>query len=584
MKKSYNELLNDVKIQEEQKKVQAQKEKLIEEKITIESRIRFSKSMVQQFASSLEELKNRLKQISNLKNKLFNRNIYKRNKSELELEIKLKTEYLEKYDTETKLLENRYAEIKKNLNDLKDDIKIQKELPLKMLDGFIYINSDNLNYLPTKEISDATNIDEKMLIHSTNFFPKDGKILTGVEGHKIEKKVDITYKDFKRTFSVYSSRNTVHFILNNVVSNHMYGVFPDDYIILEPLRNHVDQIVSENPSDTWTRGSVTLSKDAIILVKKNKLKKIPEELRKKYNIILYDGDRKICVENLLDSMGYQVSKIDLGYAGHAHSIDAELETCIRYRNRMISFFEDKMVYNNNFFLNEEKMLTLYDLYKNSFCIYDVPGRKFLNVTVTESLCKKQNLNFDVFEFFINFGMRKKNNNYIPLSYDEMLEIRKIINDEHFGEIQFNNLIKELGMSDFQEKLIQNNKSKKNEATMNEKELLTRPFSEINNFENLNSAAELQRYINQIFTSKEASYVSTSFDFNNCLNVEFYVDKTDLESYLNDSYDIKIEDDPIDNNLKKVLFNLDCSDLLCEEVIEQCIKYVSKINKLTHKKI
>ena len=140
------------------------------------------------------------------------------------------------------------------------------------------------------------------------------------------------------------------------------------------------------------------------------------------------------------------------------------------------------------------------------------------------------------------------------------------------------------MLDFQEKLIQNNKSKKNEATMNEKELLTRPFSEINNFENLNSAAELQRYINQIFTSKEASYVSTSFDFNNCLNVEFYVDKTDLESYLNDSYDIKIEDDPIDNNLKKVLFNLDCSDLLCEEVIEQCIKYVSKINKLTHKKI
>ena len=120
--------------------------------------------------------------------------------------------------------------------------------------------------------------------------------------------------------------------------------------------------------------------------------------------------------------------------------------------------------------------------------------------------------------------------------------------------------------------------------MNEKELLTRPFSEINNFENLNSAAELQRYINQIFTSKEASYVSTSFDFNNCLNVVFYVDKTDLESYLNDSYDIKIEDDPIDNNLKKVLFNLDCSDLLCEEVIEQCIKYVSKINKLTHKKI
>ena len=29
--------------------------------------------------------------------------------------------------------------------------------------------------------------------------------------------------------------------------------------------------MSENPSDTWTRGSVTLSKDAIILVKKNKL-------------------------------------------------------------------------------------------------------------------------------------------------------------------------------------------------------------------------------------------------------------------------------------------------------------------------
>ena len=575
MKRSYKELFNDIKSQETN-------EKLLEEISKIKPEIKNLKYLIKVSDSSLEENKNKLKQINNLKNKIFNRKEYRQNKSDLERMIKCDMEKLKERYKKVKLLEDRYEEIKKSLPFSENDITSKEKIHFEILDGFIYINSDNLKSLQKQEISSIEDIDEKILVHSTGFFPKNNKILTGVEGRKLNKSVEITYKNFTRKFPTYSARHTVHFIENNVVSDHMSGTFSSDYIILEPLKNHASQIVNEDPSDTWIRGSVALSKDSIILVKRSKLKEIPKDFIEGHNIILYDGDRKVCVENLLNSMGYPISKIDLGYKGHSRSIDSHLEDSIISRNRMISFFENKMIYYNDFVLNDKKMLVLYDLYKYSFCSYESLTEKFLNETITKKLCEKQNLDFDIFKFFINFGMSKKEDNYIPLSYDKMLELEKIINDKHFGEIQFNNLIKELGMLDFQEKLIQNNKSKKNETIIDQRELLSKSFSEINNFKNLESAAELQKNIRQIFEHINPN-VSVSFDFKG-LNVEFSVKENDLEQYLNDDYDIKVEEDAINHDEKKVLFNLDCSDLLCEEVIEQCIKYVSSINKLTHKKI
>ncbi len=586
MKERYEKLLNDIKSQEETDTLLKNQEKIKREKWSLNWQLDSHNKI-------LKEFKLELKKLETFNNKLFHRKDYKSKKEKIKSDIDSLVRDIEKTKESINKLQNEQKKMEKKLKSLNVTIdedpygKNKKRIPFSMSEeGFIYINTENLETLPEKATS--IDIDEKVLVHCTNFFPISNKILTSSEGRKIDGKsdgkVDITYKGFTKTIPSISTRNTVHFTENNVVGNHIYGTFPDHYIILEPIKHHMDQIVNENPSDTWTRGSVTLSNDAIILVKKDKINNIPKDVIKKYNIILYDGDRKICVKNLLEQLGYPILETCVSYPAHAASLDCHLEVCIKIRNQMISFFQGKVINSNNFSLDMKNMMILYDFFKTAYCFYNFGEQfndKFLNSQVTKQLCKKYNIDFELFKFFINFGMLKNGENYVPISYDKMVELSDIINDKNFNENAFSMIISKFGISELQEAL--NNKKEEDMIIVDKNELLDKSFNEINNFENLRFAAEFQNYVKKIFESLGLES-TVSFDMEG-INVMFYSTKDKSEVYFKDGFDITtISEFGYGEEIhRRLSFHLNCKDLSCAEILEQCNKYVQSVGKLNNKK-
>lgn len=584
MKERYEKLLNDIKTQEKQE----QAGKLLKELSKIKYQINILELTLEESNKILEGIKLKLKELETLSNKLFHRRDYKSKKKALEYEVDFRIKNGEKLKSEITQFKTEGDQIEKVLNSLNVKIdedsreRSKKKIPFSVTkEGLIYINSENLNYVPSEDTS--TNINEKILVHSTGFFPIDNKIITSGEGHKIDGTVEITYNGFTKTILSVSARNTVHFIENNVVGDHVYGTFPNDYIILEPIKHHMSQIVNDDPSDTWTRGSVTLSDDSIILIRKDKIGNIPEDIIKRFNIILYEGNRTLCVENLLKQLGYPVFEIDLGYSGHSSSIDMHLETCLKARNQMISFIQNKTIDSNNFSLDNKNMLVLYDFFKNADCFYNFNRPRtnaFINSEITEKLCKKYKIDFELFKFFINFGMSKNGENYVPISYDKMVELSNIINSENFNENAFSMIIREFGISKLQEALNKNNKNEEDVITIDKNELLNKQFNEINNIENLKFAAEFQKQIKQVFESLISNPI-VSFDEEG-VNVIFWCSRDKSGIYFKDGFDINIVDE--DMFAWKLSFHINSKDLTCKEILGQCSKYIQNVEKVNNTKI
>ena len=158
-----------------------------------------------------------------------------------------------------------------------------------------------------------------MLVRTTDIMPDDGVIkpffdgivfgengcnfLYNVLGHR----ADFNYLHFCNYYVSY--RSTVHFTENGLVSSHMQGNFDGrDFIILEPLSNQIEKCDFRlfAGQDTFIKGEMKLSKDAIILVSACKFNdltnKYPNLLN--YNLYAYKGDSQTAVEMLLYDLGY----------------------------------------------------------------------------------------------------------------------------------------------------------------------------------------------------------------------------------------------------------------------------------------
>lgn len=147
--------------------------------------------------------------------------------------------------------------------------------------------------------------DNIMLVRTTNVFPENGKITPLSDSNHMIKCssnfmasaffYDMDPKELEK-FETYvpAYRSTVHFTENGLVSSHMYGNFDNqDFIILDPLKNQLDIADIRNfaGQDTFVKGSVSLSKEAVIIVREDRY----EDLRTKYpelencNVVLYKG-------------------------------------------------------------------------------------------------------------------------------------------------------------------------------------------------------------------------------------------------------------------------------------------------------
>ena len=134
----------------------------------------------------------------------------------------------------------------------------------------------------TQENNKYTNYTKEniMLVRTTDVFPANRTITTLQDSIFITKNganfihtayfYELDYEFLKKleTYALHY-RSTIHFTENGLVSSHMYGNFDNKpFIILEPLKNQLESNVRNFAGqDTFIKGNVTLSQDAIIIIR-----------------------------------------------------------------------------------------------------------------------------------------------------------------------------------------------------------------------------------------------------------------------------------------------------------------------------
>lgn len=195
---------------------------------------------------------------------------------------------------------------------------------------------------------------KKVLVHCTNFFPKDNVILSNYDGNKIGT-TTVEYRGVKKETSALIHRHEVHCTINARVENTGAGEGKWDnptYMIVDRYDAHQSEMESTSASDAWTKGtSMQLSDDSVIMVRyqdRDKLP-IPQEERDKYHIIYYDGDPTTCLKNFLKLNDYYILETDANNAGHADSTRMKQEDGCNGRDLAINFIRG-----NSYFLKQSQ--------------------------------------------------------------------------------------------------------------------------------------------------------------------------------------------------------------------------------------
>ena len=182
------------------------------------------------------------------------------------------------------------------------------------------------------------NIEDCVLIRKTGTFPKDGIVETPVHAlayefgkssiigdaiyDKLREKYNNNIEDIAREskkYDVYfeTYRRTIHFTINGVVADSMYGQFSYPYAIIEPLKHHIndESLATLRVEDTYFTDDMKLSDEAIILVPESEV----DSLKEKYNlegitIRTYKDSLEEAIKETLTEKGYDFFDVnDHGY-------------------------------------------------------------------------------------------------------------------------------------------------------------------------------------------------------------------------------------------------------------------------------
>lgn len=180
-------------------------------------------------------------------------------------------------------------------------------------EGYRFIDGDkplkNLKNYIGKEKKEW-NTEDLALVHLTNYFPNN-KIVSSFEGGKISNGF-LMIDGKKYNYSVPQYRNTIHFTLNGPVESHPYGSWNEmNYVVIEPLKYHINDVINLSTVDTYFYKSLKLSKDAFILIRKDAFDSIDKKLLDAKNIIVFSGNQNNVVNEILLYLGYNPQKIGM---------------------------------------------------------------------------------------------------------------------------------------------------------------------------------------------------------------------------------------------------------------------------------
>lgn len=230
----------------------------------------------------------------------------------------------------------------------------------------------------------------------------------------------------KANYLPYSSqyRSTVHFSVNGLVSSHAKGNFHNrNFIIIDPLEYHLknNDIRSFRLEDTYMYGDVSLSSEAVIMIKEENYEELllQNPQLNTYNIVLYRGDEKVAVEMYLASIGIISEKI-----GEHGSLEHRCSQQVRkFRDRLKENFN---IDSDPHWLSKESKLDD----ENSLLIWDYYNNLFYNFMLDKLGINEQEKSFRLNDL-MNMGKDSENKEYIKMIIKKIgLEQFKQIVDEY----------------------------------------------------------------------------------------------------------------------------------------------------------
>ncbi|MFI3307358.1 MAG: hypothetical protein R3Y21_02205 [Mycoplasmatota bacterium] len=328
-----------------------------------------------------------------------------------------------------------------NINDLKRKIQNKENVSNEILevatinqDGFLVVSdainlNEKIHQLP-KETPDV----EKILVHATNFYPKDKKILSRYDANVVYNIDELLIDKTPIRIEVKSQRRTVHFSVNSSVestNNSLYGSWDMmKFIILEPYALHKKEIVGGSMNDTFTK-STTLSDQAVLIIREDELSNLTEEQKEEFDIVLYKGqDFSVCVNNVIKMLDYPVHKRYHDDVIHAVSKEGDIENKLDNQELFMGFIK---FYGKSIGRNEEFDL---DVLKELYLIYYSWTSRIdymaLEVDINSEIQWKKFKDF----YCHNAIYKKDENEFKFMDYDE-LTMKNYLGYENSGKLYEN---------------------------------------------------------------------------------------------------------------------------------------------------
>ena len=374
--------------------------------------------------NKIEEKKKKIKELNTFFRKRKNKGEIKSLTAEVENDKAFLEQQIKEANTRKENVRKMKEEIDK-LESQKKDVSISDSISY---DDKTIIISDS------DEIPLGENVsNDKVMVHCTNFFPKNKTILCDYDGNK-KGIVDFEYNGINKKVESLCHRHTVHFTINSVVrttgaTRVAGGVWEQPkFIIIEPLEGHKNQFISglDGFSDEFTYGSVKLGDKPLLLVREDSYDEIPKDEVDNYNILKYKGNYISCVNNLLHLLGYKLTYGNANTPEHKYSDAGQTEEILDQRNLIINYVLDNS-YDGKSDINFSisNLSEMYNIYKEDIKYYTnlIPYDDIYHY-ISEEI----KIPVDFVNFCLNLGFYKDKDVIKMYDDDKMYNLRKCYHD------------------------------------------------------------------------------------------------------------------------------------------------------------
>ncbi len=236
---------------------------------------------------------------------------------ELKKQIKLEEANVER-ELENSGINAELREIKQKI-ELFERAQTLYEIGISPIDAMTFLEtkgitpvlteSDKVSYSHPRDYSSKSSL---ICVHKTKYIPIGSMIRTAKDSN-VEMQKEVTLNGTTYKYSYKSARDTIHMAMNDEVSSHIYGSWDDcKYAILIPFDDIPNEKIGRAaPMDTFTRGSLELSKNAWILCPKGEVQRI-KALNLNVHVLGYEGESvKDFSQPFLTQLGYRAEDVGM---------------------------------------------------------------------------------------------------------------------------------------------------------------------------------------------------------------------------------------------------------------------------------